>query len=268
MSWLRFTMNLNDDPSSLEEIHDSYQTLVKGQLAIMEKDEAKNIYEATSGFPLYQFISAQSLIGRGPIPCCGKVGIPAYTVSTLPFDLTSEAKSEENFYLIEPNTVDADGVKRGSFAIQFDDDPPGSAGSIGLINAQDWQKLQAFMADYHQQGFESIDLIVEYNNIAKPSPISLSESVFTVESPTPETVHNISKPLTFSGMANASVTKIITTVSAEVMFIIGEVEPMDGQWKFEIQLDSTEENLFKFRALDRDGNLLQNIEFSLILDED
>ena len=47
MSWLRFTMNLNDDPSSLEEIHDSYQTLVKGQLAIMEKDEAKNIYEAT-----------------------------------------------------------------------------------------------------------------------------------------------------------------------------------------------------------------------------
>ena len=53
MSSLKFTMNLNEDPSSLEDVPDSYQELVTGQLSIMDGDQITKLFEATSGFPIY-----------------------------------------------------------------------------------------------------------------------------------------------------------------------------------------------------------------------
>ena len=270
MSWLLFTLNLNPNPSSLDDLPDSYNALVTGKLSIMDDVHATKSFAATSGFPVYQYLDAQSLMGRGPIPACRKIGINAYTVGTLPFDLVNlNRDNEENFYFIEPTNVDVDGVNRGNFQIEFDGDVPGSSGSIGLLNKQDWQDFQQFMTDYREQGFESIDLIVEYNETsAQPLSSTLDNLVFTVDSPQPGEVKKISDALTFSGTAESSVATIIATVGRDELFLIGKVNPTGETWNLSVRLDNPDDKHFKFRALDKVGNLLQTIEFGLILDVD
>lgn len=106
MSWLRFQMDLISEPKDESEvsedsapsISESFEPsefpesfepsvpLVKGQLTVMDGDTTTMSFVATSGTQSFQFINAQSLIGRGPIPACKKIGIDAYTVRTSPFD--------------------------------------------------------------------------------------------------------------------------------------------------------------------------------------
>lgn len=257
MSWLLFTMNLTSE---------SETSLVKGQLAVMDDVQSTMSFEATSGFPTYQYINAQNLIGRGPIPACKKIGINAYTVRTSPFDLVNIA-SEDNVYFIEPTPVDVDGVMRGEFGIQFDGDIPGSSGCIGLLKSEDWQNFQNFMTNYQQQGFDSINLIVEYNETsAQPKLVNVDDSVITIDSPQAGEFKKVDEPITFSGTAKSQVANIIATVGLEELFNIGEVKPTGGMWNFSVTLDSAENRNFKFRALDEFGDLLQVIEFALVLD--
>lgn len=197
MSWLRFKMDLTSEPSEspetpitseesntpssssdadasetpisdsfeLSEFPDSFEPsieLVEGSLSVMDDAIETMSFRATSGLQTFQYLDAQSLIGRGPIPSCKKIGLAAYTVRTSPFDLSSDPEVDENFYYIEPDPIDVDGLLRGEFGIQFDADSSGSAGSIVLRDKEEWQKFQGFMKSYLDEGNSGINLVVEY----------------------------------------------------------------------------------------------------------
>lgn len=135
MSWLRFQMNLTSEPSEqldssnlLEQsdssnLSESFEPsefpdfqpnvdLVEGRLAVMDDAIETRSFKATSGLQCFQYLKAQSLIGRGPIPACNKIQVEAYTVRTSPFDLSNESDADGNFYYIEPDPIDVDGVMR------------------------------------------------------------------------------------------------------------------------------------------------------------
>lgn len=296
MSWLRFQMDLISEPKDESEvsedsapsISESFEPsefpesfepsvpLVKGQLTVMDGDTTTMSFVATSGTQSFQFLNAQSLIGRGPIPACKKIGIDAYTVRTSPFDLINPG-IEENFYYIEPDTIDIDGVIRGEFVIHFDTDSPGAAGSIVLRKKNEWQQFQNFMSDYLGKGFPAINLVVEYTmqgkTINHPLLPATGESVFTIENPKAGESKKLNEEIAFSGTAKPQVSMIIATVGPEKtngledskqLFIIGEVNPTDRKWNFNQTLVNVGIRHFKFRALDEVGNLLQTVEFDLV----
>lgn len=313
MSWLRFKMDLTSEPSeSLEtsitsensetptssgdpeasetpisdsfepsEFPDSFEPdikLVEGRLSIMNDAVETVSFKSTSGLQSFQYLNAQSLVGRGPIPSCNKIGVAAYTVRTSLFDLSSDPEVDENFYYIEPDPIDVDGLLRGEFGIQFDADSPGSAGSIVLRDKEEWQKFEDFMKSYLDEGNSGINLVVEYTVEGKiinppllPSP---GDSVFTIKTPKPGESKKVNEEISFSGTAESQVSKIIATVEPEktdleeqskLLFSVGEANVTGGEWSFSQTLVNVGSRPFKFRALDEFGNLLQTVEFSLVL---
>lgn len=313
MSWLRFKMDLTSEPSesietpipsedldnpksssdpnaSATPISDSFEPLefpdsfepsiklVEGSLSIMDDAIETMSFKATSGLQTFQYLDAQSLIGRGPIPSCKKIGIAAYTVRTSLYDLSSDPEVDENFYYIEPDPVDVDGLLRGEFGIHFDADSPGSAGSIVLRDKGEWQKFEGFMKSYLDEGNPGINLVVEYtmqgktiNSSLLPSP---GDSVFTIKTPKPGESIKVNKAIGFSGTAKPQVSKIIATVEpdktdleeqSKLLFFIGETNVTGGKWSFNQTLVNVGSRPFKFRALDEFGNLLETVEFSLVL---
>lgn len=301
MSWLRFQMDLTSEPSESPEpsepsgssdtanlsesiepsaFPESFEpsiALVEGKLAVMDGNTETMSFKVTSGLQCSQYFNAQSLIGRGPIPACKKLGIDAYTVRTSPFDLINP-EADDNFYYIEPDPVDVDGVMRGEFSIHFDTDSPGSAGSIALRDPDGWQKFKEFMKEYLGKGFPAINLLVEYTvqgkPISAPQLPDPGKSIFTIESLKPGESRKVNEQINFSGTAEPQVSMIIATVEPEkineaeeskLLFIVGEVKPTDGKWSFNQTLVNSGDRPFKFRALDEFGNLLQTVELNLVL---
>lgn len=274
------TPNLSDafDPSEFPDSFEPSIELVEGSLSIMDDAIEIMSFRATSGLQTFQYLDAQSLIGRGPIPSCKKIGRAAYTVRTSPFDLSSEPEVDENFYYIEPDPIDVDGLLRGEFGIQFDADSPGSAGSIVLRDKEEWHKFQGFMKTYLDEGKSGINLIVEYTvqgkTINSPLLPGTGDSVFTIKTPIPGETRKVNKEISFSGTAESQVSKIIATVEpdktnleeqSKLLFLIGEINVSGGKWSFNQTLVNVGSRPFKFRALDEFGNLLQTVEFSLVL---
>lgn len=134
------------------------------------------------------------------------------------------------------------------------------------------------MSDYLGKGFPAINLIVEYSVQGKiinaPQLPGSGESVFTIESPKPGESRKVNEEINFSGTAMPQVSMIVVTVEPEkineldeskLLFIVGEVEPKDGKWNFKQTLVNVGTRPFKFRALDEFSNLLQTVEFELVL---
>ena len=140
MAWLRFQMDLSDTPED---------SLILGELAIMEGDKADKTFTVTSGIPPYQHKRSEHLIKKGPIPSCDSVDLNGYFVNTQPLDRRETVGIEGNFYWVDiPPKVTINRVERSEFGIHFDANVPGSAGCIVFQNQADWKFFQGFMASY------------------------------------------------------------------------------------------------------------------------
>lgn len=259
MAWLRFRMDLQKSDS-----------LVLGELAIMDGTKAVQTFVATSGLPRFQTKANQSTRARGPLPSCSKLGISSYSVRTTPFDLTNKSGVEGNFYYIEPDPVTVDGVKRGEFGVHFDANVPGSAGCVVLRDRSDWKDFQLFMKNYKQKGFTTIGLIVEYNKPASTQPTNLSLQTgltfFTVAEPKTGAILKVNETIQFSGTAKSEVATVIATIGPGGPFKIGEVEPGSNQWSFpQVLMTPGINRPVTLRALDENGDFLQDIELSITL---
>ncbi|MFO0544406.1 MAG: hypothetical protein ACK5Z3_11610, partial [Pseudanabaena sp.] len=147
MAWLRFQMDLSDTPSD---------TLILGELAILDGDSVIKTFPATSGRVPHQHKRSQSLKARGPIPSCDSVRLDSYFVRTNPLDRSENPGIGGNFYWVDiPEKVTIDRIERSEFGIHFDanqDIFPGSAGCIVFSDETEWDSFEKFIADYNTQG--------------------------------------------------------------------------------------------------------------------
>ncbi len=60
----------------------SQNTLIEGTLHVMEGNTSIKSFIATSGRSPWQHKRSQSLVAKGPIPACRKVGISNYSAPT------------------------------------------------------------------------------------------------------------------------------------------------------------------------------------------
>jgi|GEM_PF-1408741 hypothetical protein len=258
MAWLRFQMDLSDTPSD---------TLILGELAILDGDSVIKTFPATSGRVPHQHKRSQSLKARGPIPSCDSVRLDSYFVRTNPLDRSENPGIGGNFYWVDiPEKVTIDRIERSEFGIHFDanqDIFPGSAGCIVFSDETEWDSFEKFIADYNTQGFSHISLVVEYNQPPAP-PVN---PIFKIVAPKDKSLLQVNEKATFRGSANPEVKKIVVTAGPGGPFPVGEAIPdAQGLWIFQKNLVNTgEDRPFLFVAQDELGNKLQEQELTLTL---
>lgn len=138
--------------------------LISGRLLLIDTtaNSIKNIYIATSGQANYQSSGALATRGKGPIPPVTDIGIPSYTVDTIPLYMPDVRGVEGNFHKINPHMVQIEGVGRGDFGIHFDANVPGSSGCVVLRTTKGWQAFQEDMKNLATVGLQQIPLLVSY----------------------------------------------------------------------------------------------------------
>lgn len=112
----------------------------------------------TTGRPGYQSAGHMWQRATGPIPDLEGLSIG-----------TEDAIIESNEILgwsfpIYPTTFDSpdSGASRGGFRLYSDAGLPGTAGGIGVLNAESFQKLRALLITVNQAGAEQIPLEIQY----------------------------------------------------------------------------------------------------------
>ena len=153
---LAFKMNLPKQSS---------KELCLGDLILSIPGISTTAWEATSGFPPYQFEGSTTLKGRGPIPGCAFAQVPFYGVLTKGVYMPAVKGVEGTFYPITPQKVRLKGMNtvRSDFGIHFDANVPGSAGCVVLRRQSDWDSFRQLMKEFERQGIESLSLEVLYS---------------------------------------------------------------------------------------------------------
>ena len=145
---------------SVKDIGNSFKF---GKLYLRTMDKYLR-FQATSGLLNHQRLSNCGERGRGGIPPCELVNIPAYSVSTKAIAMPKVRGVEGNFYQIFPhlNRVEInDGVyTRGDFGIHQDAGVLGTAGCVGITKGMHWKAFEMEMQELVKKGIGSISLFV------------------------------------------------------------------------------------------------------------
>ena len=152
---LSFKMNLPKQSS---------KQLCVGDLILNIPGIATIAWEATSGYPPYQYEGSTHLKAKGPIPGCAFAQVPFYEVLTKRLFIPEVKGVEGSFYQIAPLKVTLKGTNtvRSDFGIHFDANVPGSAGCVVLRRQLDWDRFRQLMKEFAQQGLKSLALEVSY----------------------------------------------------------------------------------------------------------
>lgn len=135
-----------------------------GRLLLLQENQLREQYLATSGLPSWQTWEDQRQKGKGPLPRPDLVGNVDYQVETTPIALPSTPGVQGNFYKILPFEVTfRDGLTRGDFGIHFDAGVPGSAGCIVLRTASGWEGFEKQMKKLADAGIPKIPLMPSYS---------------------------------------------------------------------------------------------------------
>lgn len=119
-------------------------------------------YMALSGLPGWQRWNDQHSKGRGPLPRMDEAGISCYQVASKPIWVPAAEQPgiAGNFYEIFPSFIDNG---RGLFGIHIDANVQGTAGCIGVKNAEAWAAFEQRMQAIAKEGIERIPLMVGYS---------------------------------------------------------------------------------------------------------
>jgi hypothetical protein len=129
--------------------------LITGSLKLMYPSGEIIDYLATSGLPDWQRPEDQWARGKGPIPAGD------YEIPSEPYWLDTRG-IEGYFFHITPDPVGSGERVRAELGIHFDARSPGTAGCIGLINSEGWQRFCRRMAAIASLGVKTLALKVQY----------------------------------------------------------------------------------------------------------
>lgn len=132
--------------------------------------EGKQIFDAvaTTGRPGYQSPNHLWQRALGPIP-----DLPGLAINTEDTILETD-ESKDWCFPILPHVLqspDSD-MNRGNFRIYNDSGSPGTAGGIGILNAESFRRFRALLIGAKQEGIDSIPLEIEYEKPVQSLPTS------------------------------------------------------------------------------------------------
>lgn len=136
--------------------------LILGRLYYQAKPVRQQEFVATSGIIGGQFLKSWVAQGRGPIPPSGAIGKFSYSIHTTRFWYPHVRGIEGSSYKIYPERVTVSQVTRSNFEVHFDAGYPGTAGCIGLVNQEDWDRYRELMHSLSSANIHVVPLNVVY----------------------------------------------------------------------------------------------------------
>ena len=131
------------------------QELILGNLELVYPSGEKVDYLTTSGIPDWQRPEDQWSRGKGPIPAGD------YEIPSEPYWLDTRGV-EGFFFHITPDPVSSGDRIRSELGVHYDANVPGTAGCIGFINPDGWERFLRRMAKIAALGVKSLPLKVKY----------------------------------------------------------------------------------------------------------